>query len=85
MLTIEQIKNSVWKNQDHTLIECEVKFVEHNEFLPFGASINGDQYAHTKEIFDRASSGEFGDVLPYVPEPEPTPPTQPATTGSQTL
>jgi hypothetical protein len=84
MLTVEQIRNSVWKNQEYTLIECEVKFAEYNDFLPFGASINGDQYAHTKEVFDRASSGEFGDVSPYVPETVP-PEQQPSTTGSQDL
>lgn len=84
MYTIEQIKNPTWMNSEHTLIECEVKFAEADKFLPFGATIEGDQYAHTKEIFDRASSGEFGPVAEYVAPPVPEN-NQPTVTGAQTL
>jgi len=66
------------------LIECEVKFAEADQFLPFGAPIEGDQYAHTKEVFDRASSGEFGEVAEYVAPPEPEN-NQPTVQGAQTL
>lgn len=84
MLTVQEIKNPEWKNAEHTLIECEVKFAEADQFLPFGATIEGDQYAHTKEIFDRASSGEFGPVAEYVAPPVPEN-NQPTVTGAQTL
>jgi hypothetical protein len=85
MYTVEQIRNPVWKNAEHTLIECEVKFAEAFDFFPFGAFIEGDQYAYTKEVFDRASSGEFGEVAEYVAPPEPAPVVQPISQGAQTL
>lgn len=62
MFTIEEIKNPKWKNSEHTLLECEVKFAEANIFLPFGASIEGDQYSHTVEIFNLVVSKKFGEI-----------------------
>lgn len=87
MFVIEDIKNSKWANAEHTSVECEVKFEGVDDYLPFGACVNGDQYAHTKEIFDRAASGEFGDVSEFVPIPEPLMPdqNQPTVDGAQTL
>lgn len=84
MFTIENIKNPKWMNAEHTLIECDVKFEEANDYLPFGANIEGDQYAHTKEIFDRVASGEFGEVAEFVPTPNPAE-SQPSVDGVQTL
>ena len=81
MYTIEQVKNAMWMNAEHTLIECEVKFAEMNDFIPFGATIDGDQYAHTKQVFDLAVSGVVAEyVAPVIPEEN-----QPTTTGAQTL
>lgn len=84
MFVIEQIKNPKWMNAEHTLLECEVKFAEAQDFLPFGASFEGDQYEHTKEVFKRASSGEFGEVAEFVPPPAPSE-NQPTVGGAQTL
>lgn len=63
--------NPVWSNAEHTAIDCLVTFEGLGE-VPFTASAS-DSVAHAVEIFQRASSGDFGVVAAYV-EPEAPPP-----------
>lgn len=63
------IRNLQWANAEHTAINCEVNFdslVE--DFVPFTASAD-DLYEHTKDIFEKAIAGEFGEILEYVEPP----------------
>lgn len=69
------VQNPAWANAEHTLIDCVVTF-DHlgGEPVPFTANPN-DTETHGREIFARASAGEFGPVADYVPPPvaPPTP------------
>jgi hypothetical protein len=71
-----QVKNPVWANAEHTLIQCEVDFDDLvEEFVPFGAVASGD-YEHTHQIFAECVAGNYGSIAeyvppaPYVPSPE---------------
>ena len=81
MLTLKQATNPIWFNEEHTAINLEVQFEEFpNETMPFLA-VSYDCEPHGIDIFNRAKTGEFGTVAPYVAPPEPV---QPQTTGTQT-
>jgi len=62
-----QVKNPVWVNAEHTMINCEVIFNHFpDEWLPFTADPN-DVMPYSKEIFDACVAGEYGPVAEYVP------------------
>ena len=78
------VTDLTWANQEHTAIDCRVKFDKFNDTLPFTASGN-DTESHGVEIFNRAAGGEFGEIGDYVPPPTPETATQPTVVGAQTL
>ena len=81
MLTVTSAKNPTYA-QDSSVICLEVTFEEFGDkVLPFGASAS-DPEQHGRELYARAIAGEFGEIAPYV---EPETPSQPNTTGAQTL
>lgn len=47
-----------------------VKFPWLSEEVPFTASPS-DTEPHGRELYQRAVAGEFGEIAPYIPEPEP--------------
>ncbi len=73
-MIIEQInytvvRNLKWTNPEHTAFNCEVNF-NHlwEEFVPFHCTkseAEGLIYTHTKEIWERSLSGEFGPIAEY--------------------
>lgn len=65
------VKNCEWVNKEHTLIKCEVNFdhVGFEEWTPFCADPTDNYAPYCKEIFDKASAGEFGEVIEYVAPP----------------
>ena len=65
-LTIVSVTNPQWVNAEHTAIDVIARFAEIDEDLPFTAVPN-DTEAHGREIFARASAGEFGSINSYVP------------------
>lgn len=65
-LTIVTVTNPQWANPDQTAINVIARFSEIDEDLPFTAVPN-DTEAHGREIFARASAGEFGAIDVYVP------------------
>jgi len=69
MLTIEYAKNPIWVNEENTIINLIVKFYEMTDELPFTANPN-DYEPYSKELFDNAVAGVYGEVKPYIP---PTP------------
>ncbi len=70
-----QVKNPVWANAEHTLINCEVDFNDlSEEFVPFTSSPN-DCTNYGPEIFYNCASGKYGPVAEYLPPPPPFPPT----------
>ena len=65
-LTIVSVTNPQWANAQHTTINVTARFAEIDEDLPFTANPL-DTEAHGREIFARASAGEFGLIDSYVP------------------
>lgn len=62
-----QVKNPVWANAEHTIINCEVDFGHlDDEFVPFTANPN-DAMSYSKEIFDECVAGKYGEIGEYVP------------------
>jgi hypothetical protein len=69
-----QVKNPVWANVEHTVINCEVDFGHLNdEFVPFTADPT-DVMEYSKTIFNECVAGQYGEIENYV---EPTPPVSP--------
>jgi hypothetical protein len=64
-----QVKNPIWANAEHTVINCEVDFDDlKEEFVPFSADLK-DSYAHTKQIFNECVEGKWGSIAEFVPPP----------------
>jgi hypothetical protein len=81
MVTIELATNPVYASSDGTCITLQVKFVEFDYVMPFGAT-PFDPMPYGVELYSRALNGDFGPIAPYVPPPAED---QPATQGAQTL
>jgi hypothetical protein len=61
----KMVKNLKWANEEHTIINCDVDFDDLiEEFVPFSATAD-DIYEHTKEIFNKAINGDFGEIEEY--------------------
>lgn len=66
MRTINSVKNPRWSDPTGYRIDVDVDFDELDEqFVPFTAFQN-DCEVHSVEIFNRALSGEFGDIAEWV-------------------
>lgn len=63
-MKIISAKNPKWANRSQTYINLVVKFDSFEEELPFTATAN-DTESHGRELFKRASQGEFGTVAPF--------------------
>lgn len=88
MFTVNYVKSPKWADEQHSMFECIVKFEEFADEMPFGCN-STDVYEHTKEVWNRALAGEFGEISEYVPPAvdkngNATQP-QPTTDGAQTL
>jgi hypothetical protein len=72
---LTSLKNPVWANVEHTLIDCVITTSQFgDEELPFTADPK-DVEPHGRALFERIVAGEFGPIGEYVPPPpQPTPP-----------
>lgn len=62
------VKNPVWADAEHTIINCEVDFDDlSEEFVPFTADPNDTYNPSSKQIFDDCKAGMYGVVGEYVP------------------
>jgi hypothetical protein len=68
MFTLEYAKNPLLIDENSILLV--VKFVEFAEEMEFNAS-RLDTMPHGVDLYNRAKSGEFGEVGVFVPEPIP--------------
>jgi hypothetical protein len=82
MLTIKSATNPIYANAQGTCIQLQVKFEEFDEIMPFAAT-SYDSMPYGVELYNRALSGEFGEIapMPVLTIGED----QPVTTGAQTL
>jgi hypothetical protein len=78
MLTIESATNPQYASAEGIHITLQVKFAEFDEIIPFGATPY-DPHAYGVELYNRALAGEFGEIEPYVPPVDPSPPVIPTT------
>jgi hypothetical protein len=83
------VKNLVWTNPENTAFNCDVFFVAFNEEVPFCCNQSEiGIYAHVASIWGRATSGDFGEIAPFVAPVEividPDQP-QPVVNGAQGL
>lgn len=70
MRTILSANTPKYSKADNSAINLNVRFEELDDFVPFSAQAN-DSEPHGRELFARATAGEFGPVEAYV-EPAPT-------------
>jgi hypothetical protein len=80
MFTIEYVKDLKWCNEEHTLIECVVKYAEFNEEHPSGINTT-DSYSHIREIWTKGLAGEYGEIAEYVVPIREVAEDQPDTSG----
>jgi hypothetical protein len=76
MLTLQYAKDPIWGDETAQAIILIVKWEEFNEEMPFGAT-SYDTESYGVDLYNRAKTGEFGEIAPYVPPapPEPIPTT----------
>lgn len=65
MFTLEYAKNPIFNNEEQTSILLTVKWEEFKEEMPFGACLF-DPEPWGVDLFNRAKTGEFGEVAAYV-------------------
>lgn len=70
MLTIQYAKDPVYSSADGQIIDLKVKFYEFAEEMGFGATPY-DPMPYGVELYNRAVTGEFGPIAPYVAPPSP--------------
>jgi len=64
------VKNPIWANAEHTVIDCEIDFDDvKDEFVPFTANPLDTSNPASKQIFDQCVAGDYGVVAEYVPPP----------------
>jgi hypothetical protein len=68
MLTLEYAKDPYYVSEDGQAIHLTVKWEEFGEEHPFSAT-SYDSEAHGVDLYNRAKTGEFGVVQPYVAPP----------------
>lgn len=68
------VKNPIWANAEHTLINCEVDFDDlSEEYVPFTANPLDTSNPSSKTIYEQCVAGDYGPVaeyMPYVPTAE---------------
>ncbi|MDR1311572.1 MAG: hypothetical protein LBK01_06855 [Burkholderiaceae bacterium] len=76
-MQVENVTNPEWVNAEKTLLNVLVKFSEIDEVVPFTASPD-DSEEHGREIFQKATTGEYGEIAEYIPPSPPLPEEQEA-------
>lgn len=54
-----------WGNESHTIVNCQVKFANFSDYIPFTASPE-DSALHGKKIFTECANGTWGDISAYI-------------------
>lgn len=65
MFTVQYAKNLQWANLEHTSFICDVKFLEMGNEVPFNC-LQNEEYTHSKDLWERATAGEFGTIAEFV-------------------
>lgn len=69
---LTSVRNPVWADAEHTMIDCEItNTVYGDEVLPFTACAN-DVEAHGQRIFSDLVAGVYGPIAEYVAPPKVT-------------
>lgn len=70
--TVQSVKNVTWANQEHTAINCAVKFVDRSDELPFTAA-GYDPEPLGRDLFAALVAGEYGPIAAYIAPPPVVP------------
>ena len=71
MFTVESVRELKWKNSEHTVFDCIVKYKEFREEHPAGI-VADESYEHIREIWTNGNAGVYGPIAEYEPpENEP--------------
>ena len=84
MFTLEYAKNPVFNSADQQQILLIVKWEEFVEEMPFNAC-SFDPESWGVDLYNRAKTGEFGEIAPYVEFIAPAIDFEPTTSGTQTI
>jgi len=71
MFTLDYVKDPIWNDAEGTSILLTVKWEEFKEEMPFSAC-SYDSEPWGVDLFNRAKTGEFGEVAPFVEPIQPT-------------
>lgn len=71
MIIVETARNLKWVDAENTKFDCLVKFQHSAEEQPF-TCLQSETYEHTTDLWNRATSGEFGTIAEFVPYVEET-------------
>jgi hypothetical protein len=64
------VKNPIWTNEKHTMINCDVNFNDlPEEYVPFTADPSDTSNPSSKTIYDQCVAGDYGTIAEYVPPP----------------
>jgi hypothetical protein len=64
------VKNPIWADAEHTIINCDVDFDDlQEEYVPFTANPNDISNPSSKQIYDQCVAGVYGTIAEYVPPP----------------
>lgn len=66
---IESVKELKWVDEEKSKIDCVVKFEHFNEEIPFTVDPK-DFYQHSLDLWEKATAGEYGEIVDYVPPPK---------------
>jgi hypothetical protein len=64
-MIVQYVENPQFANESLTLINCNVKFAEFDNFLPFTAS-GSDPMQYGRQIYANLVNGVYGPIAPYV-------------------
>lgn len=59
------VKEAAWADSQKKSINCSVKFIWMDDYVPFTASLS-DSQQYGMEIFNECTSGQWGDIAEYI-------------------
>lgn len=70
MFNLQYAKTPIWNDDSGQAIHLTVKWEEFNEEHPFTAT-SYDSMPYGVDLYNRAKSGEFGEIAPFVAPENP--------------
>lgn len=65
MKEYSDVKEAAWADSQKKSINCSVKFIWMDDYVPFTASLS-DSQQYGMEIYNECTSGKWGDIAEYI-------------------